>query len=974
MNKMHESVLKFGGSSVSSARNISNVADIIIDYYFSNPELNTNVVVSALGVEPGGNKKDKTTDRLLSAANYANRSDLANSLSEVEGVKERHYSVITDLVLRGIHLDHALVDDTFATLEGITRNAVASTESGNEINPGQLKDAIAGLGELLSTPIVAEAVQRKLERKFNELEAELRTSRLDERQMAIYEHLKSCNGLYTVVVDSRNQGFVTNSNFTDARLLDSSLDTEIARNHLSLRARNRNRILFYPGFVGRDEHGNTTTLGRDGSNVTAVALAAAIKAREIRIYTDTYGELIIDPRIMGQAQTARYLSYTESSLSSRWGGMQVLKDDSLYILNARRFNIPIRVMNSFNPKDPGTLITHMSASSNSSMKSVSVINDVMYMEFRLDGREYADRIEDAINAYDGAKVLISVRENRNGQFVARFVIKTDPKKAEMDSKYYFSGINTSLRQNAFEGKELPEHHFKLTDASLITVCGEGLQRSYTDISRIEKIVAELPVPDSLKNAIYRLPVVTGENLIQLVVRRKNLQVAASSIYNQLKRINVVLYGMKKVGSEFLRRVAEQYEALGLNVVGVADSSGMYVKPGGFSAVELRRIIELKASGISIEKINLTEGGVHLSEKQGNIASVYEMGKGDFVSVDATSEHGMIDTLIQALEAGSRVISVNKLPYAIQPKEHKGKGPNLERLADEKARKLYRAMIAQRLFNRGTVGADLGVPGTLIDILSKNPDYVTAVGCMSGTLGYTCSALDKGMSLSEAVQKAVDQGIAESTPFTDYSGMDVLNKTTILWRTIATKYGLSFFDCKINYEKFIDQAIERYEQKTERRFDTSGLGSLKGKEFVERMKVLNESFAELRAEAGPDKVFRYVGEISYDSHTKSYSLDVRLKAVHKESALGSLDGTENMFLFGANENPRKPYGIEPGPGAGVAQTADALMHDLSQINKLVRGESEPINIQTRKYRPAARSHSLAPNYPVRNSRIAPLQII
>jgi len=970
---MNESVLKFGGSSVSSTRNILNVADVIIDYYLSNLGFGTNVVVSAIGVEPGGNKKDKTTDRLLAAANYAHHGSLQEALLEVEGVKGRHYSIITDLTIKGTHIEQNLIDGAFATLEDIARNSVASADRGADVNVGQLKDAMAGLGELLSTPIVAEVVQRKLERKFNELEGELRHSHLDERQRAIYGHLKSCNGQYTAVVDSRDHGFITNSEFTDARLLGSSLDTEIARHHLSLRARNKNKILFYPGFVGKDEYGSTTTLGRDGSNVTSVALAASINSREIVIYTDTDGELIIDPRIIGQAQTARYLSYKESSLSSQWGGMQVLKGDSLYILDAKKVNIPIRVKNSFNPKDPGTLITHMSASSNSSMKGVSVINDITYLEFPLDRREHTDRIEDAINGYSGARVLISLRENRNGQVVARFVVKTDPTKAEKDTGYYLSGLNDKIRQEVFGGNKLPEPHFKLSDASLITVCGVGLHKSYTDISRIENIVAGLPVPDGLKNAIYHLPVLTGENLIQLVVRRKNLQEAASSIYNQLKKVNIVLYGLGNVGSEFLRRAAEQYDALGLNVVGVGDSSGIYANPGGFSVSELRKIIELKSGGISTEKMSVAEGGVHLSKREGNLASVYEMGKGDFISVDATSDPGMIDTLIQALEAGSRVISVNKLPYAIQPKKYEGGVLNLERLADEKARKLYRAMMEQRLFNRGTVGANLGVPGTLMNLLSRNPDYVTAVGCMSGTLGHTCSALDKGMSLSEAVQSAVSQGIAESTPFTDYSGMDVLNKTLILWRTIATKYGLGFFDCDINYERFIDPAKERYARKTGKSFETKELEILKGNEFVERMRILDESFAELRAEAGPDKVFRYVGEIGYDSKTRRYSLDVRLKTVHKESILGSLDGTENMFLFGIDGQPKKAYGIEPGPGAGVPETADAIMNDLLQINRLARGESKPTSIQTRKYRPVARRHQLSPIYSRLERHVAMPQI-
>lgn len=953
---MRESVLKAGGSSVSSARNISNVANIIVDYYLSNLDSEANVVVSAFGVEPeAGDKKNKTTDRLLTAAKYAHQGNEQQALLEIAAVKERHYSIIKDLWRMG--LDNKLTDETFAMLEGVVGNAFVSQSVFNET---QLKDLIGGSGELLSTPILAEVVQKRLEGKLSELEQQLRNSHLDDRQKAIYERLKSCHGQYIVVADVRNQGFVTDSNYANARLLETSIDAQIAGRHQILRGGNRNRILFYPGFIARDEHGNTTTLGRDGSNVTAIALGTAINAREIVICTDTDGELIIDPRIIGQAQTARYLSYKESSILSQWGGMQVLKPDSLYILHARNTNIPIRVMNSFNPADPGTLITEKSTGSNSYMKGVSVVNDIVYVQFTLAERDQAARIEDEINAYNGAKVLLSVRENRNGHFVAKFAVKADAN----GNANYLSELEDRLRQNVF-GEILPKEQFVLAGASLITVCGEGVQKSYADISRIESIVAGLPISESLRNSKYGLPVFTGEDLIQIVVRKDDVQHTARSIYNQLKRVNVVVYGLGNIGSAFLKKVVEQYDTLGLNVVGVADSTGIYAKPGGFGAADLSKIIEWKSGGTKIQDMNEINGGVHLSEKQGNLARVYEIGKGDFVSVDATSNPDMLDTLISALESGSRIISVNKLPYAIQPLKHAGKGPNLEQIADQKARRLYRAMMTQQLFNRGTVGADLGVPGTLLDILAKNPDYVTAIGCMSGTLGYTCSALDRGMSLSEAVQSAVDRKITESTPFTDYSGMDVLNKTTILWRAIATKYGLGFFDCKINYKGFIDEAIERYEQRTGKTFDKNGLGKLKGQEFAERVEALDKAFAELKAEIGNDRVFRYVGEISYDEHTGRYSLDVRLKDVHKESVLGSLDGTENMFLFGVQGAPSISYGIRPGPGAGVPQTADAIMNDLIQINRLAREEARPTIIQTKKYRPFTKTHNAAPRYSPRN---------
>ncbi|MBI2657035.1 hypothetical protein HYX03_04810, partial [Candidatus Woesearchaeota archaeon] len=80
----------------------------------------------------------------------------------------------------------------------------------------------------------------------------------------------------------------------------------------------------------------------------------------------------------------------------------------------------------------------------------------------------------------------------------------------------------------------------------------------------------------------------------------------------------------------------------------------------------------------------------------------------------------------------------------------------------------------------------------------------------------------------------------------------------------------------------------------------------------------------------------------------YSIDIGLKPVHKDSVLGSLKGRENMVIFGVDEQPRKAYGLEPGPGAGVQVTASAIMHDLDEVVAIARGESSGRNIPYSQY--------------------------
>jgi len=113
------------------------------------------------------------------------------------------------------------------------------------------------------------------------------------------------------------------------------------------------RVVVVAGFQGADEHGNITTLGRGGSDTTAVALAAALKADECQIYTDVDGVYTTDPRVVPKARRLERITF-EEMLEMASLGSKVLQIRSVEF--AGKYNVPLRVLSSF--KDgPGTLIT-----------------------------------------------------------------------------------------------------------------------------------------------------------------------------------------------------------------------------------------------------------------------------------------------------------------------------------------------------------------------------------------------------------------------------------------------------------------------------------------------------------------------------------------------------------------------------------------------------------------------------------------
>jgi aspartate kinase len=128
------------------------------------------------------------------------------------------------------------------------------------------------------------------------------------------------------------------------------VDIEAARVHKKL---DEGKIVVVAGFQGIDEDGNITTLGRGGSDTTAVAMAAALKAEECRIYTDVDGVYTADPRIVQKAQRLPLITY-EEMLEMASLGSKVLQIRSVEF--ARKYNVKLRVLSSFED-GPGTLIT-----------------------------------------------------------------------------------------------------------------------------------------------------------------------------------------------------------------------------------------------------------------------------------------------------------------------------------------------------------------------------------------------------------------------------------------------------------------------------------------------------------------------------------------------------------------------------------------------------------------------------------------
>jgi aspartate kinase len=287
-------VMKFGGSSVANAERIRHVADIVKSQLEQKPVL----VLSAMG---------DTTDYRLEAAAEAYRKGVV-SVSRIEKI---HLNTIKELKLP------SRIEKEIRPLLEELRSLLSGVSIIRELTP-RTKDYMVSFGERLSVRIAT----------------------------AYFASL----GMNARALDSWQTGFISDSNFTAAELINESWEL-IPEKILPLVS--GGVIPVITGFIARDVDGNITTLGRGGSDLSATMIAAACKAEEAQVWKDVDGILTADPRIVKQAKPVEMVTY-EAAAELAYFGAQVLHPRAM--LPCMKTGIPVLVKNSYNPQAPGTRI------------------------------------------------------------------------------------------------------------------------------------------------------------------------------------------------------------------------------------------------------------------------------------------------------------------------------------------------------------------------------------------------------------------------------------------------------------------------------------------------------------------------------------------------------------------------------------------------------------------------------------------
>jgi aspartate kinase len=350
-------VMKFGGTSVESYEAIERVTGIVKQALARRPV----VVVSAMG---------KTTNKLLLAATEAAAGRRDQALSVVDEIRAQHLS--DGLALAGAaaaDLDRQ-IRSHFEWLEELVKGISIV----GELSP-RSTDAIASVGERLSSLIVSYAFRAK--------------------------------GIPTHHVDARRV-IITDDQFTHALPIFEETYPLLRENVAPLA---QDSVVVMGGFIGSTVGGQTTTLGRGGSDYSASIVGAGVEAEEIQIWTDVDGMLTTDPRIVPGGHRVKRISFAEAAELAYFGA-KVLHPAT--VVPALEKNIPVLILNSRRPEIEGTRITADAVPCRNPVKSISCKKAITVLNIRstrmLLAHGFLRRIFEVFDRYKTSVDMVSTSE------------------------------------------------------------------------------------------------------------------------------------------------------------------------------------------------------------------------------------------------------------------------------------------------------------------------------------------------------------------------------------------------------------------------------------------------------------------------------------------------------------------------------------------------------------------------------------
>jgi aspartokinase/homoserine dehydrogenase 1 len=648
--------------------------------------------------------------------------------------------------------------------------------------------------------------------------------------------------------------------------LDSLVDTEAAAPLLRERLEADSQVMVLPGFYGRNASGDIQLLGRNGTDYSAAAIAAALGAGLCQIWKDVDGFFTADPRIVKNARCLEEVSYDEA-MELTYFGAKVISAKALTPLAAN--GIPCEVRNTYDPSKPGTLV-HRAAKRAKVVRGISHLHDVSSITLQgggLRGRVgIARRVMDAL-ASESISILLIVQSSSEYS-ITLCVRQVDERKARraLEEEFHFERLHGLIEEIGVQ-----------SDRAVVSLVGEGMKHYRGIAARFLTAISSAGVN------VEVIAQGSTECAIAVVVRGEDAQPATrachTAFFSHSTHIDLVLLGCGNVGSELLDQVQRQAKSLvehhvDLRVRAIANSRQLLVADD---------VIDL-----STWQSDLAEHGqpwglddiIDIRKKLGLLSPTI---------VDCTTDQDLALQYVRFLDSGFNIVAANKKANT----SDYGYYQDMRNAAARNFRKfLYETNVA----------AGLPFIDTLQGLIRSGDELKTFEGILSGSLSMIFGLLEDGETLSAAVTRAMELGYTEPDPRDDLSGMDVARKLLIIAREVGLQLDLE----DIVVEPVVPMDV---------------VGHVDRSELITTLESLDEAFASrVFAAAEQDMVLRYVARL------EDGCCRVSIEDTPRSKPLGAVRDGENALVIHTLYYQPIPMVLR-GYGAGAAVTAAGVFGDL-----------------------------------------------
>ena len=806
-------VLKFGGTSVGSVKSILSVKRIVENEAKHQPVV---VVVSALG---------GITDKLLSTSQLALRGD-ERWKEEFDAMQNRHHQMIDTIITdsdRRVALFN-IVDQLFDQLRSIYHGVFLIHDLSQKTH-----DTIVGYGERLSSYIVTALIQGAVRMNARDF---IRTYRQNGK------HVLDAELTYALVRDS----------FAEHK-----------------------RISVVPGFIARDRDSlETTNLGRGGSDYTASIIAAALDAELLEIWTDVDGFMTADPRVISTAYTINELSYIEAMELCNFGA-KVIYPPTIYPVCVK--NIPIRVKNTFNPKNPGTIIKASIVGDQKPIKGISSISGTTLITvtgLSMVGVIGVNRRIFSCLAKGGISVfMVSQASSENSTSIG---------VRDEDAKRAVALLDAEFAKEIETGAMFPMH--AESHLATIAIVGENMKHTPGIAGKLFGTLGRSGI------SVIACAQGASETNISFVVDGRYLRKALNVIHDsfflsEYKVLNLFICGVGTVGSKLIEQIRSQYDELKahsrlmLNLVGIASSTRAIFCRDGLDLSDYRE--QLAQAGPS------SPGQLR--------ETILSMNIFNSVFVDCTASKEIAALYQSLLEHNISVVAANKIAASSAYDDY----------LQLKETALTRGV---KFLFETNVGAGLPIIGTINDLRNSGDKILKIEAVLSGTLNFIFNELAADVPFSETVRRAKAQGYSEPDPRIDLSGQDVIRKLVILTREAGYKVEQD------DVEKHL--------------FIPDSLFQGTAEQFWSELPSLDEQFEQRRRQLQQQhRRWRFVATMNRGKTS------VALQEVDANHPFYNLEGSNNIILLTTERYKQYPMQIQ-GYGAGASVTAAGVFANIMSI--------------------------------------------